>query len=110
MTLPAGRFRERVVLQSPPAADDGAGGQTGGWTNVATVRAAVEPMRGEEMVLAGADIGVVKYQVTIRRRAVSAAQRLLWAGPFGTLRLDIRSVQPDPGRVDIVLLCDAVPG
>lgn len=43
----AGRLRHRVTLQSPAGTQDTAGGLSG-WTDVATVSAGIEPLRGRE--------------------------------------------------------------
>lgn len=103
--IAAGRLRERVELQEPPAADDGAGGQTGGWTNVARLAAEVIALRGEEMTLAGAESGVTMFRVTLRRRTVGVGHRLLWPGWI----LDVRAVLPDPRREAVVLTCEGRP-
>lgn len=102
MSINPGRLRETVELQSPPATDDGAGGQTGGWTLVKSLRAEVLPLRGNEAAQAAVATGFVQYRVTIRRRAIDSGQRLIW----GTQMLDIRAVLPQSDRRWTVLLCD----
>ena len=104
--IAAGRLRERVDLQDPPRVDDAAGGQTGGWTTIARgISAEVLPLGGSEAALAGVETGIVRYRVTMRRRAISTSQRLAWEG----LALDIRAVLPDVRRASVELLCEAVP-
>jgi head-tail adaptor len=100
----AGRLRERVTLQNPPAVDDGSGGQTGGWTDVAQLRAEVIALGGDEEADTAILTGVTRYRVRIRRREVATGQRLVW----GSQVLNIRNVLPDPGRMIMTLLCEAV--
>lgn len=102
-TLRAGSLRDRVTLQNPPATDDGAGGQVGGWTTVAVLNADVRPMSANQQLLAGAPQGVTVYRVTVRYRAgISSAQRLLWRGQA----LAITGVMnPDGNRVAAEIMC-----
>jgi SPP1 family predicted phage head-tail adaptor len=102
MKLNAGRLREILTLEAPPADDDGAGGQTGGWTFVAQLRGAVVAVRGDEAAQAAIAKMTVQYRVTIRRRVVLPGQRLRWGG----MALDIRAVLPDLDRAFVVLLCE----
>jgi SPP1 family predicted phage head-tail adaptor len=97
-------LNERLALQSPPAIDDGSGGQIGGWTTVTTISAKVEAMRGDEAAQAAIATTTVQYRVTIRRRAIDAGQRLLWTR--GGQAMDIRAVLPSRDRAWTVLLCE----
>lgn len=110
MKINAGRFSERVEMQAPPAADDGSGGQTGGWRHVTTVWASVEAQRGGEAAQAAIATSLVQYRVTIRHRAIDSGHRLLWRrGHDGSdvLAMDIRAVMPSTDRASVVLLCEA---
>jgi head-tail adaptor len=64
---------------------------------VGTVRAEVEPTRGQETVIADRQRGVQSYRVTARNQgvwqAVTARDVLVW----GPTRLNVRSA-PDAGR------------
>lgn len=104
MSFAAGRLRERVQLQSPPAVPDGSGGQTGDWTTTATLNAEVVALNGAEDITAGVVASEVRYRVTIRSRAITTGQRLLW----GTLALDVRAQLPSTDRGFLTLLCIAV--
>lgn len=104
----AGELTERLTLQSPPATPDGSGGQTGGWTTVATISAKVEALRGDEATAAAVATMTVQYRVTIRRRPVTSGQRLLWSG--GGVAMDVRAVLPSIDRAWTVLLCEGRAG
>ncbi len=79
----ASRLSERVRIERPVATEDGYGGQTVSWSEVATifaevtaltaVAASAEPVVGEQpQSHAG-------YRITLRVRSdVSAAMRLVW--------------------------------
>ena len=73
-------LRQVVEIQSESATGDGGGGQTDPWANptlVATVRARVEPLRGDERSRAMRIAAVLTHRVTIRHRSdVTAAMRL----------------------------------
>ena len=100
----AGELTERLALQNPPSVADGSGGQTGDWTTVTTISAKVEPVRGGEAVQAAVATMTVQYRVTIRRRAISSGQRLLWTAQAQAM--DIRAVLPSIDRAWTVLLCE----
>ena len=99
----AGDLRETVEIQAPPAVPDDSGGQVGGWTRVARVRASVKPLSGSEAVIAGAESAVSRYIVTVRMRTFDSGQRLLWRGNA----LDIRAILPRRTREFIDLTCEA---
>ena len=104
MSVAAGRLRERVLLQSPPSAPDGSGGQTGNWTTAATLNAEVVALTGAEDITAGVIASEVRYRVTMKKRAITTGQRLLW----GTLALDVRAQLPSTDRGFMTLLCIGV--
>ncbi|WP_436640006.1 phage head closure protein [Microbaculum sp. FT89] len=87
--MPLGRLRSRVTLQAPVDADDGAGGTTRSWQDVATLWARVEPLRASERVEAERIEAAVDIRVTIRWRPdVGPAMRL----SFGTRVFEIRGL------------------
>lgn len=63
-----GRLRHRVQLQKLVAVDDGGGGVEEDWVDVATVWAAVEPVRGRERLEAMQLEAAVDHRVVIRYR------------------------------------------
>lgn len=103
-----GNRRARLLLQQEgTGVPDDAGGYTQTWLDVATVWAEVEPMRGQEIVLADKLAGVTTHRVKIRYRAdVNAA----WRAKLGTRVLNIRGVTDIEGRRrDLELICEEGP-
>jgi SPP1 family predicted phage head-tail adaptor len=76
-----GWLRHRVVVETPQATPDGAGGETVTFEPVATVWALLEPAAGTERIVAGHLTGVVTHTVTMRFRAdVTGGMRVLHRG------------------------------
>ncbi|MEJ8573126.1 phage head closure protein [Microbaculum marinum] len=71
MSAPAaiGRLRHRVRLQAPVDSDDGAGGTTRSWSDVATLWGRIEPVRATERTAAGRIEAAARHRLTIRWRA-----------------------------------------
>ncbi len=61
-------LNRRVALEAQTLTPDGGGGYTAGWTAVATIWAAIEPVSGGDVFGPDASEARVKYRVTIRRR------------------------------------------
>lgn len=61
-----GKMRHRVTIQKLTRTDDGAGGYTETWEDIATVWAAVEPLSGREYYLAQQTQAEVSHKVTMR--------------------------------------------
>jgi len=77
----AGKLRHRVTIQELVRADDGYGGIIETWQDVATVWAAVEPLRGSERYRAQQVQAELSHKVTMRYRAgVKPQMRLLHNG------------------------------
>jgi len=74
-------LRHLVHLQEDTATADEFGQMTGGtpWTTYASVKADIQPMRGEETMVAAQVQSDVKYRIRIHYRDdVTAEHRLLW--------------------------------
>lgn len=77
----AGKLRHRVTIQELVRADDGYGGIIETWQDVATVWAAVEPLRGSERYRAQQVQAELSHKVTMRYQAgVKPQMRLLHNG------------------------------
>ena len=61
-----GQLRKRVIVQAETQAVDAAGGYMLGWTNFASVWAEIEPITGQEHVVAAHLEGHVTHHVTMR--------------------------------------------
>ncbi len=74
-------LRHSVTLQREMPSTDAGGGHALVWTDVARLRAAIEPLRGGERLAAGQVEAAVTHRVTLRYRSgVTAAMRLLVRG------------------------------
>ena len=89
MTVIAGRLNKRVTLQSATLARDGHGQAIETWSNVATVWAAIEPIRGREYFAAQQVSAETTHRVTIRHRSGVSPQ---WRVVFGSRTFRIESV------------------
>lgn len=77
----ASALKERVTIQQPVPSDDGYGGKTISWVELATVFAQVEPVfvtQGEHLV-ADQVTAYAGYRIRVRMRSdVTAAMQILW--------------------------------
>lgn len=107
--LPAGRLNQRVTLQSKSVTRDGMGNEVVTWSDVATVHAAVEPVRGREFVSLRAAQSDLTTRITIRYRAgVTTAMRVLHDGAT----YDVREIiNPRSRNESLELMCvaEAIP-
>ncbi len=103
MTSP-GRLRERVTIEAPQRAGDGAGGWTIAWSRVATVWADVISFKGTELAEADRLEAREPFRVVIHHRGdVKSDMRLTWRGRV----LDIRGAfDPDGRRRWLAIDCE----
>ena len=74
----SGRLRHRVTIQSPVVATNGYGERIVTWSTVATVWAAVEPLRGREFFDAEQVQAEISHRVVLRfRSGINSSMRLL---------------------------------
>lgn len=75
----AGELRHRVTIQQKSVTRDSYGAEVITWTDVATVWAAVEPLRGREFLEAKQIQSETAYRVRIRHRSdVDTDMRVMW--------------------------------
>ncbi len=74
----ANSLKHRMELQSLTRAADNQGGWTETWATVATVWAGIEPVKGWERYQAQQIQVPVTHKITMRYRAVTTAQRLVY--------------------------------
>jgi SPP1 family predicted phage head-tail adaptor len=81
MSVVSSSLRERIRIEKPIATDDGYGGQTRSWQEVATVFAQVLPMylnQGEHEVASQRNARA-GYRINIRMRGdLDASMRIIW--------------------------------
>jgi SPP1 family predicted phage head-tail adaptor len=107
----AGLLRHRVVLQRGSASQDSFGGVSQTWSAAGTVWAAVEPLRGQEMLDARQAEALIDTRIRIRARgSVTEVMRALWTAPDGTSHTyDIKAVVHDATHLkQIELMCAEV--
>ena len=91
----AGRLRHRVTLQRKVVTRDAYGGEVITWTDVATVWAAVEPLRGRELEAAAQAGAELSARIVMRYRSdVVPEWRVAWDGHV----YDIEAVVDVDGR------------
>jgi len=77
----AGKLRHRATIQQLVNTDDGAGGSIETWQDIATVWAAIEPLRGNERYTAQQVQSTLTHKVTIRyREGIKPQMRLTYKG------------------------------
>ena len=104
----AGRLRDRVTIQSPPAGDS-YGQQTGAWTKVAVRSCSIEPLNGREYYAQGGEVAEQKVRVRFRfeRGLLTNARRLVDYRNSPATVYDIEDVI-DPGNEHRELICMCV--
>lgn len=79
--LAAGSLNRRITLQAPVVTRDAYGGAVTTWSDVATVWAAVIPMRGRELFAAQQVVALAEIKIRMRYRAgVDEAMRIVFDG------------------------------
>jgi SPP1 family predicted phage head-tail adaptor len=64
-----GQLRQVLTIQEPPSGTGSRGERTGDWSDVATVRARVETLSGDEIIQAHQLAGMCSHRVTIRYKS-----------------------------------------
>lgn len=91
----AGRLRHRIKIQSLGLADDGMGGQTEAWSDMANVWASIEPLTGKELFIAQQVESNVTHKITMRYLAgITTKHRIL----FGSRVFEIVSIRDEEER------------
>jgi SPP1 family predicted phage head-tail adaptor len=103
----AGRLDRKVTLQRLSVAQTGSGAAKHAYTDVATVWAAVEPLKGEEFHEAAKTVSAVTHRLLLRYRAdVEPTWRIL----YGLRRFAISAVlNSGEGRRELQLMCRELP-
>lgn len=112
---PAGKYRERITIQSQstglPEDRDDLGQLVGNWVKVlGPVAAIVVHQRSGEGQSDKQVVATEEYLVTIRRAhtdGLSADMRLLWHTRGGGKILNITGIDSDPRRREVTFSCKA---
>ena len=97
---------DRITIQAPSTSVDALGQRVETWTDVATVWATTQPLRGSEAFSAGSVQSEAAVRFFIRYRAdVNGRQRVLWRGVAHTIIAEPADV--DGGGHTMELTCSA---
>jgi len=101
-----GRFNQRITVQKPSASVDALGQRVETWTELATVWAQAQPLRGREYFAAGEVNSDAAVRFRLRYRGdVTGAMRVLWRGVAHAIVAD--PVDVEGGRHTLELMCSA---
>lgn len=107
--MQAGRLRHRVALQKPTAGSPqrtGSGAPDESWATVATVYAAIEPLRGREFLESQAVNSAVATRIRVRYQDALAAIDASWRAVHGSVVYSIEAViNPNARNVELQLMC-----
>lgn len=101
-----GRFNQRITVQKPSASVDALGQRVETWTELATVWAQAQPLRGREYFAAGEVNSDASVRFRLRYRGdVTGAMRVLWRGVPHAIVAE--PVDVEGGRHTLELMCSA---
>lgn len=104
--MKAGDLRHRVTIEEKSVVRDGYGGEEITWSTVATVWAAVEPLRGREFLEGHSLEAAVDTRIRIRYRSgLLPSMRVTW----GSHAYDVQAVlEIQSKRREIHLMCGEI--
>lgn len=86
----AGLLRKQVVIQQPSATQNTRGEEIPSWATFLTVRAAIEPLNGRELLAAQSIESQVTTKITIRYQSgITPDMRI----KYGSRYFDIQAIQ-----------------
>lgn len=109
--MQAGKLRHAVTLRRATETQNAAGEIVRSWADLATVRAAIEPLAGRELLDAKQVDAEMTTRIVIRTYdGLTTEDRVSWTDPASTAHdYDIRSITNDPThRRSMTLLCAEV--
>lgn len=103
MGIGLGRLRHRVTLQQQSSTQDGYGEQVNSWSDLKTVWASVEPLKGRELYAAQQVKTEITTRIKMRYRAgVVSKMRVV----YGSKTYDILSViDAEERHIELHLMC-----
>jgi len=109
--LNTGRLDKRVTIQARSESDDGGGGVTITWANVATVWASVAPGTGREFTAAQQTMPDLSHVVTVRyRTGLTAKHRFVYISRGTTRTFAIHAINDPLERHEhLVCFCEEEP-
>lgn len=102
----AGGLNRRLTIEEPVVTQGTTGEEVTTWTALGTVWARIEPIRGREAMIAGANLSIMDTRIRIRWSPDVAAVTSKWRARYGDTVYDIVSAAHlATGRREIELLC-----
>jgi SPP1 family predicted phage head-tail adaptor len=102
-----GAMRHFIEIQQESRSGDGAGGAAVSWTTIATLWAAMEPLRVSESSRGERQESATSYRITVRDGiTVTNAMRIVWNGRAFNIR-GVRNID-ERGRVQEILADEGV--
>ncbi len=102
--MQSGKLRHRVEVQTNTTAPDTTGQPVDSWAVTATVRAAINPLSGNELLIAQQVTPQVTHEIILRHRALTAAQRLVESGGTRTFEI-LRVMNINERNHELRVLC-----
>lgn len=97
---------QRVTLRAPSASEDALGQRVAGWSDVCTVWARAQPLRGREFLAASASQSEATVRFGLRYRAgVTSAMQVVWGGV--AYAIVGQPIDVDGGKHTLELMCTA---
>ncbi len=106
--MQAGRLNRRVTLQSPSQSVDELGQPIPGWTDVATLWAAIRPMGSNERLAASQMQSGQTHVLTVRHTGSLAAATGAWRIVYGARTFGIVGLPRNPDEAGRWLVFDCV--
>ncbi len=104
--IDVGRLQHQVVLRRRAAPQDALGQGANTWVDVATVWAAIEPLRGREFFAAGQLQAAVETRITLRwRDGVRAEDCCIWWPARAKLYAITAVIEPNAAGRVLELMC-----
>ena len=106
MPLNVGALNQRVTIQQPSTGVDVLGQRVETWSDLATVWAQAQPLRGREFFAAGQVHSEASVRFRLRYRSdVTSAMRVVWGGVNHAIVAD--PIDVSGGRHTLELMCSA---
>ena len=101
--IAVGRLRHRLTLEQAVTAEDGSGGFSTDWADVATIWGAIETLSGRETEASDAVRAEATHRITIRHRDdVGPAKRLRF---YARVFEIVSAADPESSRLLLVCRC-----
>lgn len=102
----AGVINRRLTIEEPIVTQDETGGEVITWEPLGVVWAAIEPVRGREALIAGANLAILDTKIRIRWNEQTDAINTKWRFRYRETIYDIVSVAHlKIGRREIECMC-----